>query len=208
MGTRLVLAAIALALPLGGCAETLARAAAPKVDASPAALREGNYRLDPDHAALLFEVDHLQLSKFIGRFDSVNATLSFDPAHPEDAALDATVSVESLAVAVPDFAKTLLGANWFDAARFPDAAFRSTSVRRTGEATGEVDGELTIRGVSHPETLSVTFNGGGQDLIRGGYVVGFSATTTIKRSDFGIDRFEGLVGDDVTIRFEGEFIRK
>ena len=200
-------AAIAL-LVLTGCAETLASIAAPKVETGAAALRDGDYRLDPDHAALLFEVDHLKLSKFIGRFTGVEASLSFDPEVPQAARVDALIDMSTLTLADPEFAKTLMGPDWFDAARFPDASFRSTAVRQTGDANGDIDGVLTLHGVSHPETLKVTFNGGGRDLIRGAYVVGFSATMTIKRSDFGIDRFEGLVGDDVLVRFEGEFIRK
>ncbi|MEZ5921416.1 MAG: YceI family protein [Parvularculaceae bacterium] len=205
---RISACAVISILALSGCVETLASIAAPNVDTGVSALRVGDYRLDPDHAALLFEVDHLKLSKFIGRFTGVEASLSFDPDELQSARVDAHVDMTTLAISESDFAKTLMGTDWFDAAKFPDAAFHSTAVRQTGDATGEIDGVLTLHGISHAETLKVTFNGGGRDLIRGAYVVGFSATATIKRSDFGVDRFEGLVGDDVLIRFEGEFIRK
>ena len=200
--------AMIAALLVAGCAETLAGLAAPRVDQDVASLRTGAYSLDDDHAALVFRVRHMGLSDFVGRFDRLEARLDFDAAAPTAAALDVIVDVASLNLPNAGFAQTLKGGGWLDVARFPTARFRSTAVRVTGAATGEVDGVLTLHGIDHPQTLRVKFEGGGRDLIRGGYVVGFSAETGIRRSDYGIDKFEGVVGDTVSIRFDGEFIRR
>ena len=197
------LALVALALA-AGCAALVA----PDVNRDATALKAGAYTLDPAHAALTFKVDHLGFSKFVGRFERFDAALDFDAASPEAARVDASIAVASLDIANDDFAKTLIGPDWFDAARHPQATFRSTKIERTGETTGRATGALTLRGVSLPVSLDVVFNGGARDLLRGGYVVGFSARGAFNRGDFGIDKYEGIVGDTVEIEVEAEFVRR
>ena len=193
------------ALALAGCAAVLK----PNVRAEPAALRAGQYELDPDHAAVLFKIDHLGFSQFVGRFETLSASLDFDAADPTAARVEAIVDVASLDIANDEFARTLTGPNWFDAASFPQAAFRSTGIHITGDNTGRMSGELTLHGVTRPVGLDVVFNGGGTDrLRRGAYIVGFSANGTISRSAFGVDRFAGLISDEVRIEVEVEFVRQ
>jgi polyisoprenoid-binding protein YceI len=114
----------------------------------------------------------------------------------------------SLDIANDAFAATLLGPDWFDAGAFPQAVFRSTLVEATGSNTGRMTADLTLHGVTRPVTLDVVFNGGGQDLIRGAYVVGFSASGRISRKAFGVENLEAIVGDDVRIEIEAEFLRR
>ena len=85
---------------------------------------------------------------------------------------------------------------------------RSTEIAVTGETTGTMTADLTLHGVTAPVTLDVTFNGGGQDRLRGAYVVGFSATGEIDRTVFGVDRFSGLITDTVLIEVETEFLKQ
>jgi len=194
-----------LFLATAGCASALASLAKPTVTAEASALRQGTYQLDKDHAALMFEINHLGFSTFIGRFNSFDVSLDFDEANPESARIDATVDMLSLDVVHPEFAATLTGADWFDAAKFPHAVFHSTGVTTNGENTGVMTGDLTLHGVTHPITLNVTFNGGGRDPIRSAYIAGFSAVGSINRTDFGVNRFSGLIADEVRIRIEVEF---
>ena len=194
----LVLSAVA------GCASLVA----PKVASEPAALKAGAYALDQNHASLLFKVSHLGYSTYVGRFEKLDATLDFDAANVSAAHVEAKIDIASLDVANDEFARTLAGGAWFDAAAFPEAVFRSTSVERTGETSGRMTGDLTLHGVTAPVTLDVAFNGGAQDLLRGGYVVGFSAKGNFSRKAFGVDRFEGIVGDDVEIDIEAEFVKR
>ena len=180
----------------------------PNVSAAPAALKAGEYHLDKKHAALLFKIGHLAFSKFVGRFDRFDASLDFDASAPENAVVDAAIDMTSLDVANPDFAATLTGPSWFDAAKFPEARFTTTRIEKTGETTGRMTGDLTLHGVTEPVTLDVVFNGGANDILRGGYVVGFSAKGVISRGEFGVDKFDGIVGDDVEIEIEAEFVKK
>ena len=204
MNTRHRLAVALLPLIAAGCASL----AAPNVRTEPEALRAGAYALDQKHAALLFKADHLGFSKFVGRFESFDASLDFEAANPEAARIDAVIDIASLDIANDAFARTLTGPDWFDSGQFPQARFRSTAVTRTGETSGRMTGDLTLHGVTLPVTLEIAFNGGAQDLIRGDYVVGFSARGVFNRGDFGVDKYDGIVGDEIEIEIEAEFERK
>jgi len=209
MRAHIVLRALAAAaMVLTTACETLATAFAPDVETEATALRPGNYTLDSAHASLIFKVDHLGLSTYLGRFERFDVSLDFNEDDPTASRVDAVIDMTSLDVANDDFAETLTGSSWFDAAVFPETRFQSTAIVVTGENTGTMTGDLTLRGVTAPAKLDVTFNGGGRDRLRGAYVIGLSARGDISRSAFGIDRFNGLVGDNVTIEIEAEFLRE
>ncbi len=190
---------------LTGCASLVA----PRVAVEPAALKDGAYALDRTHAALTFKVDHLGFSNYVGRLKRFDAQLDFDAEDPAAARVEAVVDMTSLDVADEDFAATLMGPGWFDAEAFPEAVFRSTTIEVTGAGAGRMTGDLTLKGVTAPVTLDVTFNGGARDILRSGsYVVGFSASGSFDRTVFGIDRFAGVVGNDVMVEIEAEFERR
>ncbi len=199
--TLLLVACIAGAM---GCASLIT----PKPGAERAALRDGAYRLDPDHASVLFKIDHLGYSNYVGRFNRLNAVLDFSTDDPQASTLEAIVEIDSLDVANDAFSRTLLGPSWFDGTRFPQAIFRSTSVEITGDQNGRITGDLTLRGVTAPMMLEVTFNGGAQDLLRGGYVLGFSAVGVLDRTQFGVDALSGVIASEVRLEIEAEFIRR
>jgi polyisoprenoid-binding protein YceI len=192
-----------------GCASVLAPVLKPDVEQGAAALREGQYELDPAHAALFFRIDHLGFSSFIGRFEAFDASLDFDAADAASARIEAVIDMTSLDIANDDFAATLLGPQWFDAETFAEARFVSTAITATGDNEGTLTGDLTLHGVTQPITLDVVFNGGGRDRLRGGaYIAGFSATGTISRAAFGVDRFSGLIADEVEIEIQAEFKKR
>ena len=186
-----LLPAIAI-LTLPAC-NTLAAAVSPQANTEREALRTGEYTLDNLHTAVTFKIDHLGFSNYVGRFEQVEASLDFDAENPAEARLEAIIEIASLDVANDEFAETLSGSSWFDAEVHPQAIFRSTGISVTSGTTGTVTGNLTLKGVTNPVTLDVTFNGGDNDRLRGGYAIGFSATGSFKRSDFGISRFLGPV---------------
>lgn len=188
-------------LTLGGCSALL-----PSPETTePSELPEGAYQIDPDHATLLFKIDHLGFSTLVGRFDRFDATLDLDPESPEATRLTALIEVASLNLGVPAFEEDLRGPGWFDVARFPEARFESRTVEITGDATGRVAGDLTLRGVTQPVTLDVTFNGGGSSLLTGRYTLGFAATGTVSRSAFGLGAFAPAIGDEVVLEIHAEF---
>ena len=201
-----ILAAALCALALPACS-TIGRLA-PEPEAAATAIREGEYRLDPDHAALLFKVKHFGLSTVVGRFNDFDASLSFDEEDPSAATLEAVIEVGSLDVASEEFAEVLLSGNWLNAETHPQASFRSTAIEVTGETTGRLTGDLTLNGVTAPVTLDVVFNGGVRNILTQRYTLGFEATGAFDRADFGIDRFGGMVGDEVVLELHVEFQRQ
>ena len=200
---RTAIAAVLLALT-AGCASLITAPA----NTEAAALRAGEYRLDPAHASLLFKVDHLGLSTYVGRFNSFEATLDFDETDPSAARLDVRVDVASLDVNDADFSATLTGPDWLNAAGHPQAQFTSTRIVVSGENTGVATGDLTLNGVTRPASLAITFRGGARNRLTGRYTLGFDGAMTLDRTAFGIDRFVGAVGTDVTLEFHGEFQRQ
>jgi polyisoprenoid-binding protein YceI len=199
---RLLLACLA-ALWLAGCGYLLPRAGT----ALPEELPAGSYRLDPEHASLLFKLDHLGFSQLVGRFDRFEATLDFDPAAPEAARLTVLVDTASIDLDLPAFEAELRGPQWFDTGRFPQARFESRGIAITGASAGRVDGELTLHGETAPVTLAVTFNGAGDSLLTGRYTLGFAAIGTLLRSDFGLGAYAPAVGDEVVLEIHAEFQR-
>ena len=202
------IAVLLVALALGGCTSLVAPLVKPHVTADIAALEAGDWKLDPAHAALIFRINHLGYSDIIGRFETFDVSLSGDASDPAAARAEAVIDMTSLDMANDDFAAELMGPKFFDAERYPQAVFRTLAVRPGQDNAAEVDGELTLHGVTRPVTLHMTFNGTAYDRIRGADVAGFSATAVIDRSDFGISAFSGLVTDEVRIEIEAEFLKQ
>ena len=156
---------------------------------SPLKIPAGTYTLDKPHASLIFKVGHLGFSNFTGRFTRFDATLQFDPAHPAAAKVEVTIDPRSIESDNPpaSFLAMLQGADWLDAARYPQMTFRSTRVTALGPKKLRVRGDLTLHGVTRPVDLDVTFNGGYAGHPMDPHArIGFSAHGWLKRSAFGI----------------------
>ena len=209
MNRRSISAGMFLAtICLAGCTSLAGAILTPKIDADAATLASGDFVLDTAHAALLFRINHLGFADYAGRFDHFEASLSGDAATPAEAKVEAIIDISSLNIANPEFAEELLGPGWFDVGAHPQAIFRSRSIELTGETAAIISGDLTLKGVTKPITLSARLNGSAYDPLRGADVIGFSATSQISRADFGIDRFSGLLTDTVRIEIEAEFVRQ
>jgi polyisoprenoid-binding protein YceI len=170
-------------------------------------LRGGAYVLDKDHATLLWKVNHLGFSAYIGRFNEFDASLDFDPANVENSSLEVIVNTASLDVNNEAFANDLRGDSWFNVAAYPQAIFRTTSfVEAVDEDTFVFEGDLTLLGTTAPITLTVNFNGGGRNFLTRRYTLGFSATTSFQRSVFGLDNLVAFgVGDNIDLEIHVEF---
>jgi polyisoprenoid-binding protein YceI len=165
----------------------------------------GAYQLDPAHASITFKINHLGFSHYTGRFDKMEAMLNFNNDAPEQSALNVTVYPNSIDTNNAKLEEELRGDKFFDVIKYPRATFQSTKVELTGPTTGRVTGDFTFLGVTHPLTLDVTLIGAGTHPMDNKKVVGFSATGTIHRSDFGLQNLIPMVGDDVTLEIEAEF---
>lgn len=179
-------------------------------------LPAGSYKIDKYHSTLTFRADHLGFSFYSASFADFDATLEIDPADPVNASLSVNINPASLHLTAtpPDgFRDMLLGPDWLDAAAHPKITYRSTDIDLTGDDTAVVTGNLTFRGETRPVELNVRFNGGypGLAVYDPQARIGFSATATLKRSDFGMSYGlppEGSnlgVGDEVELLIETEF---
>jgi polyisoprenoid-binding protein YceI len=201
---RSVIAALALGLGL------VLPVQAQTVTKDPSRAPNGSYTVDFEHTQVLFSILHLGLTDFFGRFDKISGTLAYDGKEPERSSLSITIDTTSIDTPLDRLTDDLKGGSVFDTAQFPTATFISSSVARTGPDTGRIAGLLTIRNQTKPVTLDVTFNGSESSPLAGGYALGFHATTTIRRSDFGLNRtiWSPFVGDEVRLTIEAMFDRK
>jgi len=199
--------------------EVVATEAAPVAEVAYGAA--ATYEADPYHTSVTWRVKHLGLSNYTARFKTVAATLAFNP--DDLAANSVEVTIDPLSVET-DFSGDYKGTHadspfaswnddlgknptWFNATAHPQITFKSTSATQTSPTTGTVTGDLTFLGVTKPVTLDVTYNGVAQlpwtpDQDR----IGFSAKTTLKRSDFGMTGNLEFIGDDVDVIIETEFL--
>ena len=185
------------------------------VTTSSVTARADTYSLDPDHTEVRFTWDHLGLSRQGGRFTTAAGTLTFDPAKPEASTVDVKIPVKSLSTGIKKLDEHLITTkDFFDVAANPAITFKSTLVRMKSNKTGEVEGELSINGVSKPVVLDAVWNFSGEHPLQainpvyaGAYASGFSATTQIRRSDWGITRTIPYVSDELRITIETEMLR-
>lgn len=170
-------------------------------------LGAGQYTLDPDHATLMWKINHLGFSTFVGRFNTFDASLDFNPEDIGTSKLEVVIDTASLDINNTEFAEELRGGNWFNVESFPQATYRTTSLLEQEGNSFVFAGELTLLGVTAPVNLNVNFNGGGRNFLTRSNTVGFSAETTFQRSVFGLDRFTSFgVGDDISLEIHVEFM--
>lgn len=174
--------------------------------AAPAFAEAPTYDIDASHTRIFFRVDHAGFSDLIGEFNEYSGYFTFDENEPERSAVSMTIDVESIETSSKELDGKLLGAQFFDAKKYPEIKFTSAKITRTGGKTGTLEGDLSMHGVTKPFVMNVTFNKGADFM--GQYKVGFTATGKLKRSDFGIDKYVPTVGDEVSIEIETEATRR
>lgn len=172
----------------------------------------GLYKLDKTHASLTWRVKHLGLSYYTARFTQFEANLKMDVKSPASSHLIVTLCVMCLKTDFPfaaelDFDEVLAsGKEWLNGERYPEMSFQSKRIEITGKHTAKVHGDLTMLGKTHPLMLNVTFNGAYQKkFLTNVPTLGFSATATLNRSDWGLTTLIPIVSDQVDIIIEAEF---
>ncbi|MEL7527628.1 MAG: YceI family protein [Pseudomonadota bacterium] len=172
--------------------------------AAPALAEPVAYDFDKSHANLSFTYNHLGYSTTDGRFGDWDGTLLIDKDTPANSSVEFTINIDSLDTFWADRDTHLKSPDFFDAAQFPQATFKSTKVEQTGENQLDVTGDLTLRGITKPVTLTVDVLALGEHPMAKKPAAGFAVTTVLKRSDFGMDKFVPYVGDEVTVTFHAE----
>ena len=177
-------------------------------EANPSQVESGTYMVDPAHTQILFSVSHMGFTTYYGRFANASGMLDLSPKDPDGSRLQVTVPTATVSTTSDKLNDELKGAQWFDAQKYPEIAFKSLKVARTGQDSAQVTGDLTLHGVTKPVTLAVHFNGAGVNPLDKKYTVGFRATGTIRRSDFGMTTYVPLIGDQVELTLSGAFERQ
>ena len=176
---------------------------------TPAGYIVGAWAIDPAHSDVSFTVKHMMVSKVRGRFAAFQGQL-VTAEDPLQSSVTATIDTASIDTNQAQRDAHIRSADFFEVETYPTMTYRSTGIRPDGEDF-LVDGELTLKGVTKPVTLTLELGGFGPDAF-GGTRAGFSASTTINRRDFGVDinmPMDGggvVVGDKITINLEVEAV--
>ncbi|HEX7872242.1 MAG TPA: YceI family protein [Sphingobium sp.] len=169
------------------------------------AVQAGNYTIDSAHTLAQFSVNHFGINDFFGTLPGATGTLSIDPKALATAKLDVSVPVATLSTTNKVLDGELVSADWLDAGKYPAIRFVSTKVTRTGKNTATIAGNLTLHGVTKPATLNATFQAAAVNPMKKVYTLGFKATGTINRSDFGVSKYVPMVSDATQLTITAAF---
>jgi len=179
---------------------------AAKMDAGAdlSALPSGTYKSEQGHAYVAFQYWHQGFSRPIIRWGTTDATIVFDNETPENSTLSVRLPTADIDTGVAKWDEHIKSEGFFDVENHPEVTFTSTNVQQLVQGVGTVTGELTIKGVTKPFTLTGKINKVGNDFRTGVDMFGVSATGKLKRSDFGVDKY-APAAEDIDIMIEVEF---
>jgi polyisoprenoid-binding protein YceI len=163
------------------------------------------YQLEKAHADVDFTINHAGFSEKHGRFREIDATLSYDAAEPQASSVTVTVKADSLDTGFALRDKDVTSPMFLDAEKYPEMRFKSTKVTVLPDSTLHVEGELTLHGVTKPIMLHAKLNKQGPNPFDKRPTVGFSATGSLMRNEFGITNLIPIIGDEVEITIDVEF---
>lgn len=167
--------------------------------AAPAFAAPQSVDIDLSHTRVWFYVNHLGFSDMYGDFTQFDIDLKVDPENLANSTVEASIDTNTVDMRHEGLNKHLKNKDFFNVEQFPAMRFETTGVTQNGEGKLAVAGNLTLLGVTKPVTLDVTVNKIGEHPMRKVPWVGFNATATIKRSDFGMNYAVPAVGDDIKI---------
>ncbi|MGH7925781.1 MAG: YceI family protein [Candidatus Binatus sp.] len=172
------------------------------------------WQIDPAHTNVVFTVRHMMISNVKGQFQKTSGTINANGNDPASAKIDGTIDASSIDTRVEKRDLHLKSPDFLDVAKYPTITFKSTKVEAAGPNKWKVTGDLTLHGVTKPVVLDVEGSGAPITDPMGNTRAGASATTNIKRSDFGLTWNKALeaggvmVGDEVAISIDLEAIKK
>src|SRR5258706_6161463 len=169
-----------------------------------AAAEPARYKMDPVHTQVFFSLSHLGFSHPTGRFKLAEGSFRFDPEHWEQSSCEVKIAVDSLNFGDTAWEKKVLSDEFFDLKRYPTIDYQCESLEKTGADTGKLHGKLSLHGVTREVTLDLRLNKVGTHSFTLQHLAGFSASGSLKRSDFGMKTLLPGVGDEVELRLEVE----
>lgn len=177
------------------------------VAAAPALAAPETYVVDGNHTFPRFSYNHLGYSIQMSRFDKATGTVTLDKA-AKTAAVDIVIDTKSVNTGSATFNEHIQGEDFLDTAKHPTATFKSTKVNFDGDKPASIEGNLTLKGVTKPVTLTVTdFKAAPHPMLKKD-AIGANATTKVKRTDFNMGKNVPYVGDEVTIDIAIEAVKQ
>jgi polyisoprenoid-binding protein YceI len=168
----------------------------------------GVYEVEPTHTSVTWRISHGGLSTYTARFDKISGTIDFNPKTPTLSTADISIDANSVNTGLPTF-DAEIAKQVFKAGDNPVIRFRSTSLTATSPTTGLMTGDLSVAGVTKPVTLKVVYNNGRLSPFAKRQNIGFSASGSLKRSDWGMTNWLNFgIGDQVDLIIEAEFLKK
>lgn len=166
------------------------------------------YSLDPQHTSVIISWNHFGFSHPTADISDVSGKIVFDKESPEKSLVNVTLPVKTINTHVQALTDEFLGKEYFDVKTFPEATFQSTHVEGKGGNKYDVEGNLTIKGITKPVLLHATLNKQDIHPMVKKQAIGFDVTGVIKRSDFKLDKYVPAVSDKVTITLSTEAYAK
>ena len=190
---RSLFAVTLLALPFSASAEL-------------SSVPSGVYTLDSSHGYITFTYSHLGFSNPRIGFNNFDTKLKLDSDVPDNSTIEVKIDASSIDSRVAEFNKHLNSSDFFNTAEYPTITFESTKVEATGNSTFDVTGNLTILGTTKSVTLAATINKAANHPMLDVPTVGVSASTKIKRSEWGLGAYVPAVSDEVELSIEVELL--
>jgi polyisoprenoid-binding protein YceI len=183
--------------------------AAADVSVNPQSAPKGVYELSNGHSLITFCIKHVGISNYCGWFPKISGKLHFNGSQPQASRVDVSIDLSAVQTRSDELDGRLRN-DLFQVAKFGTATFTTNGSKITGTNQGDVEGDLTLHGVTRPVILKTTFNGGQPSPFGSGYLIGFSADAKIKLADFGLTgvAWKVFVGDEVAIHIETEFLHE
>jgi polyisoprenoid-binding protein YceI len=164
------------------------------------------YIIDEPHTQIIFSVSHLGFSFSHGRFDDKEGFIIFDAENPANSSVEVTIEADSVDMGFDKWEDHIENADILDTDKYKYITFKSTSIDITGTDTAKIHGNLTIKDITKPVTLDAKLNKSAKHPMSGKDYIGFSATTSFKRSEFGINYGLPNVGDDISVILQVEAV--
>lgn len=163
-----------------------------------------DYKIDPTHTATVFSWNHFGFSTPSANFSDIQGVIKVDNAKPANSSVNVTIPLSSVNTNVPALDKEFQEEAWFNAAKYPNITFKSTKVETKDKKHFKITGDLTVKGITKPVVLDAVLNKQGEHPMAKVAAIGFNATTSFNRSDFGLGNYVPNVGDKITVNITTE----
>ncbi|MFH3624688.1 YceI family protein [Acinetobacter nosocomialis] len=163
-----------------------------------------DYKIDPTHTATVFSWNHFGFSTPSANFSDIQGVIKVDNAKPANSSVNVTIPLSSVNTNVPALDKEFQQEAWFNAAKYPNITFKSTKVETKDKKHFKITGDLTVKGVTKPVVLDAVLNKQGEHPMAKVPAIGFNATTSFNRSDFGLGNYVPNVGDKIIVNITTE----